>query len=378
MKIVADIDLPLIEELFSSHGDLLLLPGREIQNKDLIDADVLLVRSTTKVSRELLDNTALQFIGSATSGTDHIAIDDLTRAGIGFSDAKGCNANAVTDYCLSAIANIFDERIRAGENLKVGIIGNGAVGSLLAKKAESCNWEVLINDPPQSERNKGLPQNIAEKRLEQLSDCDVITVHVPLTTSGTHKTKHLIDKKFLLSLPKNSALINTSRGGVVDEEFLLKFLDENQKFVSVLDVWADEPNCSRELVDKSYIATPHIAGYSAKAKKNASLKIYSEFCKWFSLDCEELEDRDIELKCLTIEEGSSNILGAMSHVLPLMRISSQFKKLTRTRIDRENAVIFDRLRADLKGRPEFCEYAIPKYFSDEDTYFLKAAGFSPR
>ena len=132
------------------------------------------------------------------------------------------------------------------------------------------------------------------------------------------------------------------------------------------------------MVDKSYIATPHIAGYSAKAKKNASLKIYSEFCKWFSLDCEELEDRDIELKCLTIEEGSSNILGAMSHVLPLMRVSAQFKKLTRARIDRENAVIFDRLRAGLKGRHEFCEYAIPKYFSDEDTYFLKAAGFNPR
>ena len=107
MKIVADIDLPLISELFSDYGDLLLLPGREIQNKDLTDADVLLVRSTTRVSRALIDNTALQFIGSATSGTDHIAIDDLTRAEIGFSDAKGCNANAVTDYCLSAIANIW-------------------------------------------------------------------------------------------------------------------------------------------------------------------------------------------------------------------------------------------------------------------------------
>ena len=377
MKIVADIDLPLISELFSDYGDLLLLPGREIQNKDLTDADVLLVRSTTRVSRALIDNTALQFIGSATSGTDHIAIDDLTRAGIGFSDAKGCNANAVTDYCLSAIANIFDERIRAGESLKIGIIGHGAVGSSLAKKASSCNWDVLINDPPQSERNEALAQDISYKRLEQLSDCDVISIHVPLTTSGVHKTEHLIDKKFLLSLPKNSVLINTSRGGVVDEEFLLEFLSENQKFLSVVDVWVDEPNCNHRLVDKAYIATPHIAGYSQKAKKDASLRIYSEFCKWFSLNCRDTEGRDFKLKKLNTGKSDSNFLGAVNQVLPITSISSQFKKLMKGRADAESAAIFDRLRADHKGRHEFYEFAIPKHFTDEDTNLLKAAGFNP-
>ena len=196
MKIVADKDLPLVEELFSNFGKLLLLPGRSIENKHLIDADALLVRSATKVSRELLVNTSLKFVGSATSGIDHVSTNELSERGIIFSDAKGCNANAVSDYCLSTIANLFSENIRNEESLRVGIIGNGSIGSLLARKMKALNWDTLICDPPQSEEIIELPDPVSYEKLESMKTCDAISIHVPFTTSGSYPTKHLVDKNF--------------------------------------------------------------------------------------------------------------------------------------------------------------------------------------
>ena len=166
--------MPLVEELFSKFGELFLLPGRRIANKDLTDADALLVRSTTKVSEELLFNTSLKFVGSATSGIDHISTNELTQRGITFSDAKGCNANAVSDYCLSAIANLFSENIKYDKSLRVGIIGNGSVGSLLARKMKALGWDTLICDPPQSEEVIDLPDSISYKQLEHMNTCDAI------------------------------------------------------------------------------------------------------------------------------------------------------------------------------------------------------------
>ena len=134
MKILADKNLPLVKELFSPFGDLSLISGRDIKNENLVGVDALVVRSTTEVSKNLLTNTSLKFVGTATSGIDHISVDELTERGIYFADAKGCNANAVSDYCLSAVATIFGDKISAGHILKFGIIGNGSIGSKLSGK----------------------------------------------------------------------------------------------------------------------------------------------------------------------------------------------------------------------------------------------------
>jgi erythronate-4-phosphate dehydrogenase len=150
MKIVADTDLYQVETLFSHVGELVLLPGRGIRNHHLLDADALIVRSTTLVSEQLLKGTSLKFVASATSGTDHIDLDHLSAKGIAFADAKGSNANAVTDYCLAAIGEFQGKNELDHLKPKVGIIGNGMIGSRLAEKIRALGWNVLINDPPQS------------------------------------------------------------------------------------------------------------------------------------------------------------------------------------------------------------------------------------
>ena len=374
MKIVADKDLPLVEELFSRFGELFLLPGRRIANKDLTDADALLVRSTTKVSEELLFNTSLKFVGSATSGIDHISTNELTQRGITFSDAKGCNANAVSDYCLSAIANLFSENIKYDKSLRVGIIGNGSVGSLLARKMKALGWDTLICDPPQSEDVIDLPDPISYKQLEHMNTCDAISIHVPFTTSGKYPTKHLIDKNFLSSLSDNTVLINTSRGGVVDEESLLGLISDNRSLLPVIDVWADEPLCNAELVEKSYFATPHIAGYSKNAKRTASLRIFKEFCRCFDFD--DVTDRYLQTKNLSIENNDNNFLGILNQVLPIVDVSSQFKQLIKSQGASNREAIFDMIRLKFSGRREFCEYVAPGNLRGEEARFLHAAGFN--
>ena len=376
MKIVADKDLPLVEELFSNFGELFLLPGRSIENKHLIDADALLVRSTTKVSKELLINTSLKFVGSATSGIDHVSTNELNERGINFSDAKGCNANAVSDYCLSTIANLFSENIRNEESLRVGIIGNGSIGSLLARKMKALNWDTLICDPPQSEEIIELPDFVSYEKLESMKTCDAISIHVPFTTSGSYPTKHLIDKNFLSSLSDNTVLINTSRGGVVDEESLLKLMSDNRSLISVFDVWADEPMCNPKLVEKSYFATPHIAGYSENAKRSASLRIFAEFCRCFDFSCIDVTSRYLQTKNLSVENNVSNFLGVLNQVLPIMDVSSQFKQLIKAQGDSNRAAIFDTLRLKFSGRREFREYTVPRNICQQEAKFLHAVGFN--
>ena len=376
MKIVADKDLTLVEELFSRFGELVLLPGRGIENRHLTDADALLVRSTTKVSEKLLTNTSLKFVGSATTGIDHISMNELNQRGINFSDAKGCNANAVSDYCLSAIANLFSKTIKNDKSLTVGIIGHGSIGSLLARKMKALNWDTLIYDPPQSEEIIDQPDPVSYGQLENMNTCDVISIHVPFTTSGKYPTKRLIDKKFLSSLSDNTALINTSRGGVVDEESLLELMSDRPSLLSVIDVWAGEPLCNTELVEKSYFATPHIAGYSENAKRTASLRIFAEFCRCFDFSSADVTGQYLQTGTLKVEDNASNFLGVLNEVLPIMDVSSQFKQLIKTQGQSKRAGIFDMLRLKFSGRREFCEYVAPGNICRGGAKFLHAAGFN--
>ena len=376
MKILADRDLPLVNELFSYFGDLILIPGRDIKNENLVGVDALVVRSTTEVSKSLLTNTSLKFVGTATSGIDHISTEELTKRGIYFADAKGCNANAVSDYCLSAVASIFGEKISAGQALKFGIIGNGSVGSKLSRKIKSLNWETLICDPPQKDKGTEFLESVSYEPLQNLSSCDVISIHVPLTTSGKYPTENLIDHNFLSSLSDNAVLINTSRGGVVNEENLLESLNQNAQLISVIDVWSGEPLCNQQLVEKSFIATPHIAGYSEKAKKTASIKIFKEFCRCFDLDYSRAASPYLQLEKITAKCDLEKFSDVINQVLPIMDFSAEFKNLVKNSAEKDRASIFDALRLKISGRHEFCEYAAPKKLGGKESEFLVAAGFN--
>ncbi len=258
MKIIADENIPFVAECFSSIGEVEVVPGREITPGVVADADVLLVRSITPVSADLLAPSKVRFVGTATIGFDHIDIEYLSQNKIGFASAPGSNANSAAEYVIAAMLNIGKRHSIDLEGKSIGIIGVGNVGGRVAKKASALGMKLLLNDPP-LHRQTGAPKYLS---IEKLFDCDFVTLHTPLTFEGEDKTFHLADDKFFKSLKKGCIFINASRGGVVDSSALKAAIEESRLNATVLDVWENEPDIDVELLEMVDIGTPHIAGYS--------------------------------------------------------------------------------------------------------------------
>jgi erythronate-4-phosphate dehydrogenase len=277
MKIVADENIPLLSAFFSDMSrSLVTKAGRDLTAEDVKDADVLLVRSITQVNERLLDGSTVKFVGTCTIGTDHIDMEYLKQKGIAFSSAPGCNAQAVVDYVLSALLVLGEKWQKPWTSLSIGIVGAGNVGGRLYKTLKGLGVNVQAYDP-----------NVAEFSSEELAQSvwqsDVVTLHTPITHGGPHKTHHLVDAKKLASMPKQSCLINSCRGLVVDNQALLDHLKVNSKFEAILDVWEQEPSPSDELIQSCLLSTPHIAGYSLDGKYRGTSMIYDALCEFMAL-----------------------------------------------------------------------------------------------
>ena len=350
LKIVADVDLYGISETFGDLGELLLVPGREIGSTHVQNADALLVRSITDVSQELLKGSSIKFVGSATSGLDHVDLEFLDSQNIYFKDTKGCNANAVVDYCFIALRKLNYLTAEKLPSLKIGIIGYGAIGSLFAQKLNALGATVLINDPP-LERMKNINKVVLPKfsRFEEIANCDVISIHTPLINSGDFPTRNLIDEDFLQQLPENTLLINSCRGGVVNERAVLDILDTRNDILFVFDVWKNEPSISAELVSKAHLATPHIAGYSIESKLAAVLSLRDEFVDYFQLvskarigtvDSRNGQDQPYQIK---------SIEHALQTSLDIEKLSYEFKQAV---TENNVGAYFDQARKSLLVRRE--------------------------
>ena len=309
MKIVADADLYRVTDLFKEFGELELVPGRQITKNHLINADALIVRSVTSVSRELLSNTPIRFVGTATSGTDHVDGEYLAEHNIKLADAKGSNANAVVDYCSTAMAELGLLDSCELKSMTIGIVGCGAVGSLFAKKLSALGLSVIVNDPPLQEKADVESEEVPFRfcTLEEISRCDLISLHTPLLNKGTHSTCGLIGLDFLQSLSRGAVLLNTCRGGVVSEKDIGKFYQERKDLNLVFDVWENEPNVASEIVKTAKIATPHIAGYSMESKFAAVNSLRKSFAANFDLPIvnRELIDIDASESHCEFKEGNS-------------------------------------------------------------------------
>ena len=277
MRAVVDENIPYGREAFAEFGEVVTLPGRNMTAADLANADLLLVRSITKVNRDLLDGTPVKFVATATIGVDHIDEPYLRERGIGFSSAPGCNAMSVADYITAALHLVAEKHGLTLSNLSLGVVGVGNVGSKVAAKARALGMRVVVNDPPLAERT-GDP---IYRPIEDIHACEVITFHVPLEKTGPHATRHLCDAVFLAKLKPGTILFNTSRGAVVDNLALNAALRDAKIRAAVLDVWEGEPNVNAELLSRVDIATPHIAGYSFDGKVNGTKQIYEAACRHF-------------------------------------------------------------------------------------------------
>jgi erythronate-4-phosphate dehydrogenase len=279
MKIIADQNIPFVNECFSSIGQVGLYPGREITSDIVKDADILLVRSVTNVNAQLLDDSKVRFVATATIGTDHVDTDYLQKHKIGFSSAPGSNANSVAEYITAALLTVAERSHITLSGKSLGIVGVGNVGGRVAKKADSLGMKLFLNDPP-LKRQTNDPIYLP---LDNLYHCDFITLHTPLTHSGIDKTCHLADEKFFGSLKAGAVFLNTSRGGVMDTVALKKAMKHKRLNACVLDVWENEPNIDCELLENVDIATPHIAGYSYDGKVAGMIMIYLAACHYFNI-----------------------------------------------------------------------------------------------
>ena len=278
MKIVADRYLPGVASAFGDTAEVMLCEPAEIENASLRDCDALLVRTVTRVDEQLLKGTPVRFVGTATSGCDHVDTDYLAAQGIGFADAAGSNARPVAEYVLSALAVLCEQTGTRLANHRVGIIGCGHVGSQLAALLETLGVTVLLNDPPLAEQ--GDTRDFCD--LDTILGADIVTLHVPYTAAAPYPTANLIDSDRLQRLQAGTWLINTARGGVIDETALAAAI-EAQDLQVVLDVWRHEPAIDSRLAAAVRLATPHIAGYSLDAKLRATNMVCQALCACFEL-----------------------------------------------------------------------------------------------
>lgn len=266
MKIVADENIPLIEHFFGANNELLTKPGRTISRDDLFDADMLLVRSVTKVDELLLHNTPVKFVGSSTSGADHLDTEWLDQSGIQWRVAVGCNAMAVAEYVVSIIAALQKQGFLLQKNPRAGVVGVGTIGSLVVEKLKLLGFEVVQCDPLRID-----DPNFSHTELEKFSELDFISLHTPMTYQGKFPTHHLIEKNFLQKQKKDCVLVNAGRGSVINFEDLKK---QGQHLHWCLDVWEHEPEIDSDVLERAWIATPHIAGYSVQSKYRGIEMIY--------------------------------------------------------------------------------------------------------
>ena len=294
ITIVADSNIASLEAFFNASTlgqmneqtvNIITVAGRDIDAALLaeLQPNILLIRSVTPVNEALLaDNRSVQFVGSATIGTDHVDQDYLASRHITFANAAGCSKHSVAQYVLTAILTLRPHYVQQPlPPLTLGIIGLGNIGSTLAQYADDLGWQVLGYDPllPSS--------NINNASLEQvLSQSDVISLHVPLTNAkednnpkgSDYPTRHLIDAKTLAMMPSDTMLINSARGPVINAKDLAADIERTGRQV-VLDVFEHEPQVPESLLSKLAIATPHIAGYTLEGKLRGTQIIYDALCE---------------------------------------------------------------------------------------------------
>lgn len=276
MLIVADENIPLLTEFFEGAGEIRRLPGRSIDRAAVADADVLLVRSVTKVTREMLTASPVKFIGTCTIGTDHLDLDYFNQNAIHWSSAPGCNARGVVDYILSSLFTLADLDGVELAGRTYGIVGAGQVGGRLVTVLRGLGWDVRVCDP----LCEPAPGEHYVSLDEILAECDVISLHTPLTHSGPAPTWHLLDADRLARLRPGAWLLNAARGPVVDNLALRELLVRRDDVQAVLDVWEHEPGVDLALADLCVLATPHIAGYSLDGRQRGTEQIYRAFCAW--------------------------------------------------------------------------------------------------
>ena len=278
MKIIVDDKIPYIREALSGiTRDIIYIKGADITASDVRNADALIVRTRTRCDERLLGGSKVRFVATATIGIDHLDTQWLDSAGIRWVNCPGCNAASVGQYLLTSLLTLQRDHGLHLDRATLGIVGYGHVGRAVKAVGEKLGMNIIVNDP-----FLNLPELVSLDTIRR--EADVVTFHVPLTSDGEHPTMHLADRSFLMGLCREGVtVVNTSRGGIVDENALLEAMDKGIVRHAIIDTWENEPDINPKLLDKAYITTPHIAGYSADGKVTADNMVLDALCDFFGI-----------------------------------------------------------------------------------------------
>ncbi|TQF71960.1 4-phosphoerythronate dehydrogenase [Pseudoalteromonas luteoviolacea] len=349
MKILADQNMPLVEEFFSSLGQVERYDGRNVTAEQVKEADVLLTRSITKVNQNLLAQAhKMKFVGTATIGVDHVDQAYLKERDIAFSSAPGCNAIAVAEYVISALYAYSQDCNVELRGKKLAIVGVGNIGRCLQQKLQHSGIELLLCDPVRAQQGT-LSEHVDIDAA--LSEADFVTFHVPLVKSGEHQTKHLLNEQRIKQLKTGMLVINASRGDVIDNQALLRAKQAGQELELILDVWENEPTILTELMEVCLYTSVHIAGHTLEGKARGTQMLYEALCKTLGETANKQLDAFLPIpvvsQCQLNETLSETDYGRIVHLIYDIRRDNG---LMRANLESQG---FDVLRKQYPVRREF-------------------------
>jgi len=380
MKILADANIVDVSALYEQHGELTLMSGRDMKAVDVSAVDALIVRSITQVNEALLKDSKVQFVATATSGTDHFDWPYLRREGIEGVAAPGSNANAVVEYCLASMAELIVRGQLSLTQKTVGIVGFGNVGSRLYRALQHLGIPCKVCDPF-LQKEGGDFEFVS---LEEALNCPIITLHTPFTKQGPYPTYHMLNAKRINALAPGTLLINAGRGGLVDGAALQTRLSLQNDITTIIDCWENEPLIAPQLLSLVDIGSPHIAGYSIEAKRSASARNYASFLQHFGLQdpkggATEVEELKVVKMAATENIEAMDLLALiLQSVFPVKEIDARL----RASDVNKGSEVFDSIRKDISQRREFTHFKLDlSQWSEEQCSegllaWLRALGFT--
>lgn len=373
IHLVADHNIPFLSDYVPEGVELTLFDPDGGLPTPLANAHALIVRTVTPINQQsltpFLPAKSLSFIGTASAGFDHIDSSYLAERGITFTNAAGCNSRAVAEFVASALLHLFPTTL-AGQ--RVGVVGVGNAGGATADLLERLGCHVLRYDPPRELRDS----SFTSCTLDDVLQADILSFHTPLSlpenAPPTHATMRWMNaRKFNQTCAHT--IINASRGGVVDEAALINAFESRQIRHIITDVWENEPQFNGKLAQISYLATPHIAGYSIQAKRNATRLTMEAFCTHFRLplplptpmqesdasDALAPPQQEMANFDASSQRHSLSIAQLLERLHPMFSASVQLKTGANAG-NHEKTALFRRLRTEGHLRQEYTSMKLPK------------------
>lgn len=371
MKIIIDDKIPYIKGAFEQIAEVVYLPGSKTTPEVVNDADAIITRTRTICNEKLLSGSNVKFIATATIGYDHIDTEYCERAGIKWTNAPGCNSKSVEQYIASSLMVLAKKKNLILKDLCIGVVGVGNVGSKVANICNLFGMRVLLNDPPRA-RSENSHDFVSLEKI--MNEADIITLHVPLNMKGEDATFHLCNESFFSGLNKKPLIINSCRGEVVDTTAVKSAIRTGKISEFICDCWENEPYIDLELLDKTFIATPHIAGYSKDGKAKGTSMSVNAISKFFGLGIDDWQAKDIESPendKIVIDGSDLNEQEIISQI-----ILSTYDINNDDKLFRNEPQNFEKLRGDYPVRREFPAYTVSYSNVDEKVLeIIKKLGF---